>query len=74
LTPGFVNTNIGYFGLQIRSALRHDKRLRSWICHTTLNCGDMGVTWVKLKRNPTPSRSVLDADSIPGAVVKSGRN
>jgi hypothetical protein len=25
ITPGFVNTNTGFFGLQIRSALRHDK-------------------------------------------------
>jgi hypothetical protein len=71
ITPGFVNTNTGYFGLQIRQALRHDKSLRTWIYHTTLNCEDMGVTWARLKRNPVPSRSALDADLIPNAVVES---
>ena len=29
ITPGFVNTNTGFFGLEIRKALRHDVRLRS---------------------------------------------
>jgi hypothetical protein len=57
--------------LQIRQALRHDKSLRRWIYHTTLNCEDMGVTWARLKRNPVPSRSALDADLIPNAVVES---
>jgi hypothetical protein len=73
ITPGFVNTNTGYFGLQIRQALRHDKDLRKWIHHTTLDCGDMGVTRVRLKRNPAPSRSALDADLIPDASVESDR-
>lgn len=27
-SPGFVNTNTGYFGLEIRRALRHDGGLR----------------------------------------------
>ena len=31
ISPGFVNTNTGYFGLSIRGALRHDKKLRQWI-------------------------------------------
>jgi hypothetical protein len=70
ITPGFVNTNTGYFGLQIRHALRHDRSVRTWIHHTTLNCEDMGVTWVNLKRNPAPSRSALDTDLIPDAVLK----
>lgn len=74
ITPGFVNTNTGYFGLQIRHALRNDKSLRTWIYHTTLNCEDMGVTWVRLKRNPAPSRSALDADLIPDVVVESDRD
>jgi hypothetical protein len=34
----------------------------------------MGVTWVRLKRNQAPSRSALDADLIPDAVVKSDRD
>src|SRR3984957_17853212 len=68
LTPGFVNTNTGYFGLQIRHVLRHDTSLRSWIYHTTLNCEDMGVAWVRLKRNPSLSRSALDPDLVPDKV------
>ena len=74
ITPGFVNTNTGYFGLQIRSALRHDAHLRNWIHHTTLNCEDMGVTSVRLRRNRAPSRTALDPDLIPNAVVKSDCN
>ena len=34
ISPGFVNTNTGYFGLRIRSALRYDDELRQWIKHT----------------------------------------
>jgi hypothetical protein len=74
ITPGFVNTNTGYFGLQIRHALRHDKSLRTWIHHTTLNCEDMGVTSVRLRRNPAPSRTGLDLDLIPDAVVERNRD
>ncbi|MGB8098608.1 MAG: hypothetical protein WCF17_15735 [Terracidiphilus sp.] len=70
-TPGFVNTNTGYFGLQIRNALRNDKDLRLWIHHTTLDCSDMGATKVRLKANPSPSRSGLDSDLISQALVKS---
>jgi hypothetical protein len=38
ISPGFVNTNTGYFGLRIRSELRHDETLRKWIKYTTLDC------------------------------------
>jgi len=31
MSPGFVNTNTGYFGLRIRNALRHATELRPWI-------------------------------------------
>lgn len=57
ISPGFVNTNTGYFGLRIRSELRHDTELRRWIKHTTLNCGHQGSTDVKLKANPAPIRT-----------------
>jgi hypothetical protein len=53
ITPGFVNTNTGFFGLQIRSALRHDKDLRRWIHHTTLDCS-----------NPRSYRCVLEAQPL----------
>ena len=65
ISPGFVNTNTGYFGLEIRRALRHDKELRQWISYTTLDCSHMGVTRVKLKPNPAPTRSELDHDLLP---------
>jgi hypothetical protein len=55
LSPGFVNTNTGYFGVQIRRELRDDGGLRRWIKHSTLDCSDNGSTVVKLKRNPSPT-------------------
>jgi hypothetical protein len=65
VSPGFVNTNTGFFGLRIRSALRHDKSLRQWIKYTTLDCRDPGATSVKLKLNPNPTRRELDAQLFP---------
>jgi hypothetical protein len=61
ISPGFVNTNTGYFGLRIRSDLRHDVQLRQWIKHTTLDCTHDGSSVVKLKRNPNPTRTEFDA-------------
>jgi hypothetical protein len=60
ITPGFVNTNTGYFGLCIRRALRHDNSLRQWIRYTTLDCRHMGCTSIRLKANPNPARKKLD--------------
>ena len=60
ISPGFVNTNTGYFGLCVRRALRHDESLRRWIYHTTLDCRQMGSTSVKLKPNPSPMRKAID--------------
>jgi hypothetical protein len=60
ISPGFVNTNTGYFGLCIRRALRHDDTFRQWILHTTLDCGQMGCTSVRLKANPSPTRAEID--------------
>ena len=65
ITPGFVNTNTGFFGLQIRSALRHDKKFRRWICHTTLNCSHPGLTAVSLKPNRSPVRDRIDSGLLP---------
>jgi hypothetical protein len=62
ISPGFVNTNTGYFGLCLRRALRNDRSLRQWILHTTLDCRAMGSTSVKLKPNPAPTREV---DCLP---------
>lgn len=60
ISPGFVNTNTGYFGLCIRRELRANKAVRRWMYHTTLDCSDAGVTWVRLKLNPKPTRRKLD--------------
>jgi hypothetical protein len=60
ITPGFVNTNTGYFGLCIRRALRDDRSFRQWIKHTTLDCRQMGSTSIRLKPNSNPTRKQLD--------------
>jgi hypothetical protein len=64
-SPGFVNTNTGYFGLRIRRALRHSSELRQWIKVSTLDCSDPGTTTIDLKRNPAPTRAELDSDLFP---------
>jgi hypothetical protein len=65
LTPGFANTNTGYFGLCVRSKLRHDTTLREWIKYTTIDCSDNGSTIVKLKVNLEPTRTKLEGDIFP---------
>ena len=62
ITLGFVNTNTGFFGLEIRRALRHDEKLRRWIHHTTLDCRSPGHTSVSLKANRSPTRKQVDLD------------
>jgi len=65
ISPGFVNTNTGYFGLCVRRELRSNKDLRRWIKYTTLDCGDWGTTTVKLKANRNPTRTTLDLGVLP---------
>ncbi len=65
ISPGFYNTNTGYFGLSIRRALRRNRELRQWIKYSTLDCSDWGRTTVKLKRNPHPTRTALDLSILP---------
>jgi Smr domain len=72
ISPGFVNTNTGYFGLRLRSELRHDTELRQWIKHTTLDRSHEGSTAVKLKHNPNPSRTEFD-DIFPQSSVPERR-
>src|SRR5450759_1246118 len=59
-SPGFVNTNTGFLGLEIRRRLRNDPTLRKWIHHTTVRSDHPGATTVKLKRNPWPKRAELE--------------
>jgi hypothetical protein len=68
ISVGFVNTNTGYFGLRVRSELRYAKELRRWIKYTTLDCSDSGSTIVKLKRNPSPTRSKFE-DIFPESSI-----
>jgi hypothetical protein len=65
ISPGFVNTNTGYFGLCVRRELRRNKDLSRWIKYTTLDCGDWGATTVKLKANPNPTRTGLNLAVLP---------
>jgi hypothetical protein len=60
ISPGFINTNTGYFGLRIRGELRHNVELRQWIKYTTLDCSHEGSTVVKMKRNAAPIKGELD--------------
>jgi hypothetical protein len=63
ISPGFINTNTGYFGLKIGGALRHNQELRTWIKHATLVCHRPGATSVKLKRDLAPIR--IEMDPLP---------
>jgi hypothetical protein len=65
ISPGFVYTNTGYFGLCVRRELRRNAGLRRWIKYTTLDCGDWGATTVKLKSNPNPARTCFDFGVLP---------
>jgi hypothetical protein len=53
------------FGLAIRGFLRRNRDVRQWIKYTTLDCRSWGMTKVKLKANPAPSRSSLDPNLLP---------
>jgi hypothetical protein len=70
ISPGFLNTNTGYFGIEIRRVLRNNKQLRRWIKYTTLDCSDRGVTRIKLKPNPAPIRNKLDPDLLPAISLR----
>ena len=60
ISPGFVNTITGHFGLCIWRALRNDEELRQWVKYTTLNCRFIGSTTIRLKANPKPARKHID--------------
>lgn len=60
ISPGFVNTNTGHFGLRVRYTLRHDADLKPWVKRSTLYCGHDGSTTIDLRANPNPSRTKID--------------
>ena len=57
ISPGFVNTNTGYFGLRLRSELRHGPGLKPYIVRSSLDCSHDGSTFIRLRPNPAPSRA-----------------
>lgn len=65
VTPGFVNTNTGYFGLCIRRAIRGNKELKLWAKVSLLDCSKPGSTTLKLKKNPCPTRAEIEFSEEP---------
>jgi hypothetical protein len=57
---GFYNTNTGYFGRRVRTAIRGNRALKPWVKISTLDCSRWGSTLVKLKPNPNPTRTEID--------------
>ncbi len=61
--PQFVHTNTGFLGLTVRSALRRrvwrDGELRRYML-VKFDTSDSGVTTVRLRPNPNPSRTKFD--------------
>jgi hypothetical protein len=75
LSVGFVNTNTGYFGLEIRRSIRGNAELRQWVKISTLDCRHDGSTTIKLKKNPTPTRTEIELpERQPPPWVSRGRD
>jgi hypothetical protein len=70
LTPGFVNTNTGFFGLRIRGELRSNEALWQYIKRTTLDCSHPGATAVRLKSNPAPTLEAFDRSTLPASSLR----
>jgi hypothetical protein len=60
ISPGFVNTNTGYFGLCVRRAMRRNSSLKPWAKVSTLDCSQDGSTTIQLRHNPAPSRTQIE--------------
>jgi hypothetical protein len=65
ISVGLSNTNTGYFGLIVRRAIRGNARLKPWVKISTLDCGHDGSTTVKLKPNPSPTRTQIEMPEKP---------
>src|SRR5579871_4469850 len=57
-------TRTGYFGVRIRRALRHDPTLKPFIVRSSLECLRWGQTYVRIRKNPKPSRTSVDMSLI----------
>lgn len=60
----FANTNTGWLGLTIRGILRSDPDLRRWM-FAKFDSSEPGATTVRLRPNPSPTRSELDFSFLP---------
>jgi hypothetical protein len=60
IVPYFVNTHTGLLGLAVRRTLKNALELRQWIFHSTINRGNAGLTSIRLKPNPEPSRTEFE--------------
>ena len=49
ISPGFVNTNTGYFGLRVRDVLRNDPDIKPLVKRSTLDCSHDGLTSIDLR-------------------------
>src|SRR2546430_16144428 len=64
ISAGFVNTDTGFFGLSVRSVLRHDSALKSFVIRSSLDCSHDGSTTIRLRPNPHATRTKLEMDLI----------
>jgi hypothetical protein len=62
ISPGFVNTNTGRFGLRVRAELRNSPDFGAYIVKRSIDCSNPGVTRVRLRKNHNPSREEISAD------------
>jgi hypothetical protein len=60
----FANTNTGWLGLTVRRILRWDVDLRQWM-YAKFDMSNAGATTVRLRPNPSPTRSKLDFSFMP---------
>ena len=54
----------GYFGVRIRRALRKDPAFKPYIVRSSLDVTHRSSTYVRLRKNPKPSRTAIDMSLI----------
>jgi hypothetical protein len=62
ISPGFINTNTGRFGLRVRVEIRNCPDFGAYIVKRSLDCRDPGTTRVRLRKNLNPSREEISSD------------
>jgi hypothetical protein len=62
---GAVPFNCGFLGLRIRNELSQPSQaIRLYIKSTVLDCSDPGRTRIRLKKNPSPTRTDFDLSDV----------